>query len=83
VVEPGDVELRVGPLCEAREAEARVRITGQTRRGHARRSPLDRVRTSAGLNTAAMEAMRAEFVRSRVLSPSFSGRQLSYGQAIL
>jgi Glycosyl hydrolase family 3 C-terminal domain/Glycosyl hydrolase family 3 N terminal domain/Fibronectin type III-like domain len=30
VVEPGDVELWVGPSCEARETEARLRITGQT-----------------------------------------------------
>ena len=30
VVEPGDVELWVGASCEARETEARLRITGQT-----------------------------------------------------
>jgi beta-glucosidase len=30
VVEPGDVELWVGPSCQGRETEARLRITGQT-----------------------------------------------------
>jgi len=32
VVEPGDVELWVGPSCEARETEVRVRLTGPVHR---------------------------------------------------
>jgi hypothetical protein len=30
VVEPGDVELWVGPSCETRETKSRLRITDQT-----------------------------------------------------
>jgi hypothetical protein len=32
VVEPGEVELWVGPSCEARETESRVTITGPVHR---------------------------------------------------
>jgi beta-glucosidase len=32
IVEPGDVELWVGPSCETRETESRLRITGSTHR---------------------------------------------------